>query len=274
MFQIKFIEASNLVGKERPTRNLQSSACRSALNSYRANIWRHMALIGLPGYASLTAFHWATANFTAQQEMQCLQPSPELVARANQIMDQLMAGDPAHKQQLLTLQTKNCETFIGRTTGSYEHVLETVLKSVLILAWSTLETLVEDLHTNVLSENPRLFGHVQNKKFYFRRRDAFRESYKLAFQSDAVIDRLLAKPALDAVALIRNLLVHKSGIVDSEFRKHGPMVPLLLPFQDIAEGQPIQISGTDVLLMLDPALEAGFALIERVDEWLLERLIP
>lgn len=274
MFKVEFIEASNLVGKERAVGVLHSSACQIALASYRQNVWRHTALMGLPGYVSLVAHNWATANYAAQMELKITAPTPEHAARADQLMNGLMQGSNEEKQRLLIEHTKNCERFMERTTGAYKNILETVLKTVIILAWGSFETLVEDLHSGVLEESPTLFAHTAGKKFRFRTREAFQGTYSHSFQNDAVIDGLLKNQALDAVALIRHLLVHKSGVVDAMYKRDSGGVPLLAEFASVKIGEPIRISGKSVLNMVNPALDVGYALIEAVDAWIARRKKP
>ena len=74
--------------------------------------------------------------------------------------------------------------------------------------------------------------------------------------------------AIDALSLIRNLLVHKSGLVDKRYQDESVGIPLLAPFNSLAEGEAIRIDGKTVAALVDPTLESGYILIESVDAWL------
>jgi hypothetical protein len=152
--------------------------------------------------------------------------------------------------------------------------LETILKSVLILAWGTFETLTEDLLIRVVEETPSLFTSIDTTKFRFTTRKNFRKAYQEAFVDDPGIMAAINGQGIDALSLIRNLLVHKSGVVDDRFKKEGANVPLLAPFVMLAIGDTIRVDGKTVLSMVDPALESGYALIEAVQAWLSSHRSP
>ena len=111
---------------------LQSPSCHQALVSYRANILRHTALIGLPGYASLTSMAWATSSVQAQHEIfgvrevtpaEVESKLPELHLRLTRLMDQKMQGTEEQKRDLMTKLTLQFQDFANRSGQVYQNVL-------------------------------------------------------------------------------------------------------------------------------------------------------
>lgn len=278
MFKVNFIEVSNMVGIARQMPVLHLAACNQALTTYRSNILRHSALVGLPGYASLTSMAWATSSVQAQHEIFGIREVsqaeveanlPKLHHRLTELMDQKMQGTEDQKRELMTKLTLQFQDFAGRSGQVYQDVLETVLKSILVLAWGTFEALTEDLLTGVIEETPSLFATVNTGKLRFTRRNQFREAYEKSFAADLAIMTAVNNQTIDALSLIRNLLVHKSGLVDERFQKESVSIPQLAPFNSLAVGEAIRIDGKTVAALVDPTLESGYALIESVDAWLM-----
>lgn len=98
-----------------------------------------------------------------------------------------------------------------------------------------------------------------------------RRAYSLAF-SDKIdkkvteaVDAALADNALDSLSLVRNVIVHKSGIADEEYdneRKRLPAVP------QVDKGQPISSDGDIVRCLVEPAARCSLSLLETIDAWL------
>ena len=102
-------------------------------------------------------------------------------------MDEKMQGTEQQKRELMTKLTLQFQDFANRSGKVYQNVLETVLKSILVLAWGTFEALTEDLLTSVIEENPSLFLGIDSAKFHFTRRDQFRKAYDESFGSDSAV---------------------------------------------------------------------------------------
>ena len=182
-----------------------------------------------------------------------------------------MQGTEEQKRELMTKLTLQFQDFAGRSGQVYLDVLETVLKSILVLAWGTFEALTEDLLTGVIEETPALFAAVNTAKFRFTRRDLFRKAYEEAFAVDPAVMAAVNNQGIDALSLTRNLLVHKSGLIDEKFQKESIGIPLLVPFGALALGDAIRIDGKTVVAMVDPTLESGYSMIELVAYWLWAR---
>jgi hypothetical protein len=105
-------------------------------------------------------------------------------------------------------------------------------------------------------------------KVRFTTLEEIRDAYTRAFSEHSeTIDRALQDASLDALAVARNLLVHKAGVCDSEYHrrvKGGKLSPL--PKLEI--GQPLDLDGVMVKELLSPVFACGSRLTKAVDGWL------
>jgi hypothetical protein len=99
-----------------------------------------------------------------------------------------------------------------------------------------------------------------------------RRAYSLAFDDrkvgrsvTAAVDAALANPALDALAQVRNVLVHKAGVADADYEMHRATLPTM---PQVAEGKPVQLNGDAVKNLVEPVVACCVKLLEAVDVWL------
>lgn len=114
-------------------------------------------------------------------------------------------------------------------------------------------------------------GSILKSRFKFSSLDGIRRAYSSAFsekekcaRSDD-IDISLSDQALDALSAVRNLIVHKAGIVDAVYLddiKSAPNAPHL------AEGSRLGINGDMVCNLIQPVMTCCVNLIRSVDTWL------
>jgi hypothetical protein len=181
-------------------------------------------------------------------------------------------------------------------------MFEAMINAYIISAWTAIETLLGDLWEESLNIDPHGLAHLNGKpvssskdgrnqekavaidiisehnfdlshvmgsvlrrRFEFSRLENARQAYALAFSSrnTKVIDAINSKE-LDALCVIRNLLVHKSGIADDLYIKHSNR--LRLP--KAAKGDVVNIDGEIAISIIKPAFECGSNLLAAVDEWL------
>jgi hypothetical protein len=103
-----------------------------------------------------------------------------------------------------------------------------------------------------------------------------RKSYSRAFHESeidknvvAAVDGALAEKALDALAAVRNLIVHKASIADEEYI--GRIVAINkagLPIPEVDKGQPLQLDGATVKSIIDPVVACCLKLVTAIDDWL------
>lgn len=110
----------------------------------------------------------------------------------------------------------------------------------------------------------------------FRRLETIREAFASFVPVTATINgqfkspntdiiSILANPDLRKLNLVRNVIVHKSGIVDGEFLTEAGKIDWIVSDQ---ENQPIQINGRRVRELVSPVVQAGESLIRAVDHWI------
>lgn len=108
-------------------------------------------------------------------------------------------------------------------------------------------------------------GSVLRTRRRFDHLAGIREAYALAFHNKAdEIDTLLKYDGLDALNAVRNLLVHRSGIVDRTYERKTKF--LQIPTASI--GSEIFLDGEIVKDMMTAIVICSFKLIVAVDDWI------
>jgi hypothetical protein len=94
---------------------------------------------------------------------------------------------------------------------------------------------------------------------------AIREAYWRAFhKSSEAIAVSVSDKSFEALSAVRNLLVHRSGIVDEEYFKKSQYLPI--PRAEIRD--PISLDGNIVHSLMLSTTTKSFELLTAVDEWL------
>lgn len=115
-----------------------------------------------------------------------------------------------------------------------------------------------------------LMGTLLRKKFRFDSLSSIREAYSVAFSEKLKrrprhIDDCLSDDSLDAVSLLRNLLVHKAGVADDTFIKASRSITRV---PQLKLGEKWQASSQTVEMVIAPAIEKISDLIQAVDDWI------
>jgi hypothetical protein len=108
-------------------------------------------------------------------------------------------------------------------------------------------------------------GTLLKPKVEFARLAGIRAAYVQAFSEDyAQIDSIIADDCLDALSVVRNLLVHKAGLADDEYvrRAQNLSVPKL------KVGTLIRLDGDTAVSLIKPVFDIGKKLVAAVDSWL------
>ncbi len=88
-----------------------------------------------------------------------------------------------------------------------------------------------------------------------------------AFRGDAAIKSAIQSKSFDALALLRNILVHKEGVPDGEFRTRAADVPGLEKW--ISCNSPIELDGEDISNLINPFVKSSIELMRAVDQWIM-----
>lgn len=111
-------------------------------------------------------------------------------------------------------------------------------------------------------------GSLLRSKFNFSSLDGIREAYASAFDTAAAeIDHALIDKSLDALSAVRNVIVHRDAIADSEYTRKTKFLSSL-PTATI--GQHLLLDGDIVVRLLKPAITAANQLLIAVDNWLVK----
>jgi hypothetical protein len=110
-------------------------------------------------------------------------------------------------------------------------------------------------------------GTILRERFEFSRLSDIREAYARAFDKDSSqIDEALTDKVIDALRIVRNVIVHKAGAADSEYLKM--VSSLRLP--PAALGRPIVLTGENVVNLVSPVIDCSKGLLSAVDAWLIK----
>jgi len=143
---------------------------------------------------------------------------------------------------------------------------------------------VQRLHdiTNGKYNISNVMGELLKSKVSFTTLWDIRRAYSVAFDERTVdrrvvnaVDGALADGSLDALAAVRNVIVHKAGVCDAEYvkrvavaQKAGVAIPLL------EERQLLQLDGEIVKSLTDPVVACCLKLFVAIDGWLDKNLSP
>lgn len=113
----------------------------------------------------------------------------------------------------------------------------------------------------------KCMGSILRDKFHMTALSGIRKAYSKAFSKDnQKIDEALASHAIDALSMVRNILVHKAGVADEEYAESLNVVKCA---PQVAAGLPIQLDGAMASDLLLNSLNACSKLIEGVGEWIV-----
>jgi hypothetical protein len=114
-------------------------------------------------------------------------------------------------------------------------------------------------------------GSLLKGRFRFTTLAGIRQAYSAAFSEKEkkartdTIDAALSSKGFNSLSVVRNVIVHKAGVADGEYRKKLPGAPLA---PDFALGQKLKLDGEVCRILIDSVTESSVRLIKGVDSWL------
>ena len=255
--------------------NYMTKACHNSGAFYTSNIRRVHSLTLIPGHAFMDGEIWKDAcNKIASESPNDDPLSEEFGNRAGKEFNKLWKGIPQKEKERHFLEaSKNADNMWSKT-GLTNGALHGLLQTIIIQAWSAFEVLSEDLYKNSIKENLTSISEFTRKEanqhfLGFASRERIRNTYPFVFKSyNSEITRPLVSTDIDALALVRNVLVHKAGVIDQMFMDGSAMVPQLASFRSLGLGTEIQITGPWVRTLVDPVIPIGYDLLNAVDSWI------
>ena len=110
-------------------------------------------------------------------------------------------------------------------------------------------------------------GTVLRERFNFQALAGIQEAYLAAFaQPEPRVRTIVMEPALEALASTRNVLAHRSGVVDEHFiRQHRGSQTLQSIFPDASVGSQLNLSGLITHQLIQPVLSLAAELVVAVN---------
>lgn len=281
MGKLRFIEATAVYQPLLDPKLLKSVACIEALSKFEENKHLALGLLALPGFAFDAASRWMEASEWAKNQILGRKAKPEQIQKHAQkigpLMEQrmaiLMERPPEKQKEVLTASTIMFEDFAERSGPTIYGPLTNLLRSVIVQSWLAFEVLSEDLWLGVMKENPTLL--TKPKQVRFRSRKGIREAYTETFTADnTALIAALSNTAIDALALVRNVIVHKAGKADRDFLAGCQTTPSLSSFSTLNLEDSIFVDGVLFRSIVADGLKAVYGLIVAVDDWLRAHITP
>jgi hypothetical protein len=252
--------------------------CAAALNTFRSNIHlTALSITTLPAFIFWTAGEWISACTRAKTQIVGDNASDAVINsqfikihnRAQELMAVSMRTTREQQVQRLVGFTTMFEQFAAQAGPYAEVQVEILIKHIAIQSWTAFETLTEDLVMEAVGAYPSLFANVPKDKLVFASKDRIRVAYKVAFPIDNTsILKLTDDSAIDALALIRNLLIHSAGIVDQKFLTEAGKYQTMRKYRGLKIGATFPLDGAIVRSLVDGIVDNGIELVKAVDGWI------
>lgn len=265
--------------REIAERKYASNACNAASAAFTDNVLRCNGILFMPIYSWMVSDDWRFSSDKAALEITGAIEPDDVAGEAQKQTVYLRTIELFHAMRAAYTDAERSASYrrgadsldAVLTTSSplYHAAADSLLKSAVIQAWTSFEVLAEDLLTAAKDEYPHRFASIDFGNIGYRSRRRIRSAYKMAFSDDTTICGILDDEAVNALALLRNVLVHKSGIADQEFIEGVPTSRLLSPFSQLEKGQRVETNGIVVRSIVDSSIRCGYALIIAVNQWLI-----
>jgi hypothetical protein len=132
---------------------------------------------------------------------------------------------------------------------------------------SGVKVTFNDLQIHQFDVKSQMGTILKESAVSFRSLPAIRDAYHRAFAKQHVsIDKILDDPGLQYAAAVRNLLVHKRGIVDSEFKEQISSISDVPP---IAVNDQFPLTGKLCAQLADSCRSCAVSLVVAVHAWII-----
>ena len=112
---------------------------------------------------------------------------------------------------------------------------------------------------------------VLSERVRFTKLSDIREAYSMAFSEKIKearvhkIDESLSEKSLDALSLVRNLLVHRAGYADPSYLRQAKSIPHA---PKPTKGKRLLLNGELACSLVNPVIDCSIKLIKGVDAWI------
>jgi hypothetical protein len=167
---------------------------------------------------------------------------------------------------------------ISYYTPTIDKGFDSIMLSMVILAWTAFESLCEDLLVTAKTLRPKLatpirpgerpllpWESAKGNRNTFRTLKGIREHYWRSFGKFRDVHRVLSHRGNDTLAAVRNLIVHRGGIVDKEFLEKVSGIP---EFSSAKMEHALHLDFELVRKLIVPAVRRGATLVAGVQRWI------
>jgi len=273
----------------------KNPACRKVAAALSENLLRSLGLVMIAGHSFKSGKDWQKCVSAAHEHyFGEHEPDEEHFARkrdamtdfATDLLVKLQKGESSQESiKQFTTACYNYEVFSKKNTQAYNWIHD-LLTSSIIQTWTAYEVLASELWEGVVKKRPSLdtrasWSRDQRSHSRFTSRSGIANRYRWTFPMDnADILSVVDNPAIHALALVRNILVHSAGKIDGAFNgdrkgfkpwgsSKAVRIPQLRVIKWRKIGFKVPFSGPMVRHFVDPVLPLVFKLLQSVDEWLI-----
>jgi hypothetical protein len=269
----------------------QNDATKSALKVFLANAERCMSLARMPSVAFQLGMYWSLSIIKAEKDYahdrgisrgSFSDSDWDEVNRMALNEARLRLAGPAKD---LTRTPESFYQMVHETANSYMAISEVfehdnssevqhVLGAILVSAWACIEVLAEQLYLGAEAAAPSKFPKFKNDKnrsngIGFRSRKKIRQSFKEGF-GEPSLDNILESKNIDALALMRNVIVHNAAHSDTDFHdglsSAAPHLDMYLPLKSSPGA--VVITGELALSLVDLSFKSCCDLLTATDAWI------
>jgi hypothetical protein len=105
------------------------------------------------------------------------------------------------------------------------------------------------------------------RRFEFTRLSSAREAYMKAFsEKSSKVDAAITSTSFDALSAVRNVLLHKAGVVDDQYVQQQKY----LAIPKAAKGERVKLDGQNISDLIKPAISSSKSLMIAVDDWITD----
>ena len=275
MTSLLLIQAAGLIPTELKVETLRWEATRASFVAFNANVVRTGRMIEAPAFAAITAdAHRLAAHRVCGGEPTAkrLNRIPNLGQKMEAIIADQLNRDPDTIRLAMTALLQNLDNFIQHTE-QVRPVFESFLSAILIQAWTSLEVLFRQLLRETIGRHPLCFTFLtaeelsKNRSGNFQRLETMRRAYDATFNKETTVSNRVNEQCVDGLYFVRNLLVHRAGIVDATFKTECGLKDFTA-WAALPEGSNFPATGEVVRSLVGPNMNCGYSLLQAVDQWL------
>lgn len=278
IFPLNLSEINKLSLPPKPV--LTTDECNKTFAVFDQNMASTIGLSLVPGISAMLSLHMMHAMDLAHQQFDMV---PDMSQNEEERNSALWNLASLHLQDIARKEEGNWHDGVSGYTASLDRIspmfkaqshefLHGLLKAIVVQSWTALETLSKDLWELInASPNASFLRPTERQRrgerLWFTSRSGIRRCYAFSFKCPK-IDAAIHQDEIDAIAVLRNVIVHSAGRVDGDFQKEVGDFHQFSAVTSLAKTNLIPVDGKLVRSVIEPAIRAAYNLSARVDDWI------